>query len=260
MEKNLLENYEEICKNWTNDVVYFDENSTELANENFLKLIILFSYESLKIENDEIDLDLVASVFKDGYINNYTGKLVNILEIANAKNVCEMCKKAIINKHSMNESLLRNFHYETTLNTYTQTKVKAGERPGDYKHSDYLLLERGSIGALPEDVKEEVDELLFELTEVEDNNALTAAAYFHAKFENIHPFADGSGRVGRIMINYFLIMHNHPPIIFYSEDKEKYFECLESWNLYQDIEPLKEFLIYQTVKTHDSYEKIISEK
>ena len=47
-------------------------------------------------------------------------------------------------------------------------------------------------------VADEMGELLSEIQDVPVQNALTAAAYFHAKFENIHPFADGNGRVGRL--------------------------------------------------------------
>lgn len=39
------------------------------------------------------------------------------------------------------------------------------------------------------------------------------AAYFHASFENIHPFADGNGQVGRTLLNYYLMIHNEPPVI-----------------------------------------------
>lgn len=83
----------------------------------------------------------------------------------------------------------------------------------------------------------------------EIRNALTAAAYFHAKFENIHPFADGNGRVGRLVMNYFLILHNHPPIIIHEEDRRNYYEALEAWDLGQDLDPLCNFLKDQTIKT-----------
>ncbi|MCR4722837.1 MAG: Fic family protein [Eubacteriales bacterium] len=43
--------------------------------------------------------------------------------------------------------------------------------------------------------------------------ALTAAAYFHAKYENIHPFADGNGHTGLLVMNYMLLLNDYPPII-----------------------------------------------
>ena len=108
---------------------------------------------------------------------------------------------------------------------------------------------REEIGAAPEDVAEEMDELIAELQEVTDEKALIAAAYFHAKFENIHPFADGNGRTGRLIMNYLLVLHNHPPIVIHEEDRRAYFAALEAWDSVQDLQPLVAFLKEQTGKT-----------
>ena len=80
-------------------------------------------------------------------------------------------------------------------------------------------------------------------------NALTAAAYFHAKFENIHPFADGNGRTGRLAMNYLLVLHGHPPVIIHEEDRKEYYDALETWDVQQELVPLQEFLKRQTEKT-----------
>ena len=84
---------------------------------------------------------------------------------------------------------------------------------------------------------------------IKDENVLVAAAYFHSKFENIHPFADGNGRTGRLLMNYLLIVHNHPPIIIHEEDRNVYYKALEAWDTKQDLNPLIKFLKHQTVKT-----------
>ena len=132
--------------------------------------------------------------------------------------------------------------------TYDTRRWQIGERPGEYKRHDFVT-GRNEIGAHPEDVKEEMDELLEELTDIPNEKALTAAAYFHAKFENIHPFADGNGRCGRLAMNYFLLIHNHPPITIHEEDRKSYYSALESWDTVQDLSPLVTFLKEQTVKT-----------
>lgn len=79
-------------------------------------------------------------------------------------------------------------------------------------------------------------------------NVLTATAYFHAKFENIHPFVDGNGRVGQLAMNYLLVLYGHPPII-HEEDRKEYYAALEAWDARQELILLWEFLKWQTEKT-----------
>lgn len=108
---------------------------------------------------------------------------------------------------------------------------------------------RDEVGAAPEDVADEVQELLEELRDVTSENVLTSAAYFHAKFENIHPFADGNGRAGRLAMNYLLVLYGHPPIIIHEEDRKEYYAVLDAWDTQQELVPLREFLKWQTEKT-----------
>lgn len=110
-------------------------------------------------------------------------------------------------------------------------------------------LGKDEIGAAPEDVADEMAELLEELQSIAPKDVLTAAAYFHAKLENIHPFADGNGRVGRLAMNYFLVLHGHPPITIHEEDRRGYYEALETWDSRQDLSSLRDFLMAQTEKT-----------
>ena len=90
---------------------------------------------------------------------------------------------------------------------------------------------------------------LFEIRNAKDADVLKAAAYFHVKLENIHAFADGNGRVGRLALNYFLLMRNHPPVIIHEEDRKKYFAGLEAWDDRQELALMVDFLTDQTIKT-----------
>lgn len=148
----------------------------------------------------------------------------------------------------MDEAFLKEPQLCLTQNTYNTRRWQLGERPGEYKHHDYVT-GREEIGAAPEDVADEIRELLEELLDVTSENVLTVAAYFHAKFENIHPYADGNGRVGRLAMNYLLVLHGHPPIIIHEEDCKGYYAALEAWDARQELAPLREFLIGQTEKT-----------
>lgn len=148
----------------------------------------------------------------------------------------------------MDEALVKEFQLRLTRNTYDERCWQLGERPGEYKQHDFVT-GINEIGAAPEDVPGEVAELLDELTGIPKEESLTAAAYFHAKFENIHPFADGNGRTGRLAMNYLLLLNEHPPIIIHEEDRKSYYVALESWDEQQELTPLVSFLRNQTAKT-----------
>ena len=105
------------------------------------------------------------------------------------------------------------------------------------------------VGSPPEDVGHDLSALINEITDFKGTETLRAAAYLHARFEYIHPFADGNGRVGRALLNYYLMTRDHPPIIIYDEDKRGYYNALASYDMTEEIDPLSDFLKTQTEKT-----------
>ena len=105
------------------------------------------------------------------------------------------------------------------------------------------------MGVPAERVAEDMAGLLEEVSEYHGTDVIRAGAYFHAVLENIHPFSDGNGRTGRTLLNYYLMTHNHPPLIVYDQDKRLYYECLEKYDAEETIAPLTEFLKYETEKT-----------
>lgn len=213
--------------------------------------IINFAYHSGKIENDNITYNDTRDIFERDTLSNYTGDLRTIFEIRNAKDSMAFVVDAFAQKMTFDASFLKKLQYELTKNTYDDRRYSIGERPGEYKKHDYVT-GREEVGALPEDVEVEVAELLADLAKTDLMSAehiLTAAAYFHAKLENIHPFADGNGRVGRLAANYFLMIHNHPPLIIHEEDRKEYYAALEAWDTKQELKPIKIFFKEQIEKT-----------
>ena len=148
----------------------------------------------------------------------------------------------------LDQALLLEVQGLLTQGTYDTLRYQKGERPGTYKKNDCVTGPQ-KAGALPEDVPEELNELLSELNCVKPEQALTAAAYFHAKFENIHPFADGNGRTGRLLMNYLLFLWDHPPIIIHEEDRKAYYAALKRFDREQELDGLTDFLKEQAIKT-----------
>jgi len=225
-------------------------NDADLA-EALSSQSVLFAYNSGKIENDSITYHDTREIFEHDGVTSYTGDLRTLFEIRNAKNANELLLQAFNERWPLSEELIKRFHFCITENTYDTRRWQLGERPGEYKKHDYVTGPQ-EIGASAEDVQEEMAELLNDLqTPIPDNKAIVAAAFFHAKFENIHPFADGNGRTGRILMNYILLLHNHPPITIHEEDRETYYKALDAWHDNTDLKPLVSFLKEQTEKTWD---------
>lgn len=209
---------------------------------------IAFAYHSGKIENEKITYNDTREIFEHDGVTSYTGDLRTLFEIRNAKEAYEFLLSAFQERRPLDEALVKECQRILTQGTYDERRWQLGERPGEYKLHDYVT-GWNEIGAAPEDVPEEMSKLLSEMTEIPEEKALIAAAYFHAKLENIHPFADGNGRVGRLLMNYFLILHNHPPITVHEEDRKEYYAALEAWDERQELEPLVNYLREQMVKT-----------
>ena len=239
-----MTNYEKAVAFWQRKKIESDAELAEALNGHS----IAFAYHSGKIENENVTYNDTREIFEHDGVTSYTGDLRTLFEIRNAKEANELLLTAFNEKHPLDEALVKEFQQRLTQNTYDSRRWQIGERPGTYKQHDYVT-GKFEIGAAPEEVQEEMAELLDELVDIPREKALTAAAYFHAKFENIHPFADGNGRAGRLVMNYFLLLHGHPPIIIHEEDRKGYYAALEVWDERQELEPLISYLREQTVKT-----------
>ena len=207
-----------------------------------------FAYNSGKIENDKVTYHDTREIFDKDGVTAYTGDLKTLFEIQNAKTAYEFILNAYDKKQVLDEAFVKKVQKLLTKGTYDQRRYNLGERPGEYKLRDYVV-GKNETGALPEDVVEEMQELLFELSDVTSADILTVSAYFHAKFENTHPFSDGNGRTGRLLMNYILLSHNFPPVIIYEEDREDYYNALEMFDTNADLVPLIDFLKSQLIKT-----------
>ena len=236
--------YDKALKLWRRKNIQTDAELAEALNGHS----IAFAFHSGKIENDHVTYHDTREIFEHDGVTSYTGDLRTLFEIRNAKEANELFLTAFQERRPMDESFIKELQLQLTHGTYDTRRWQLGERPGEYKRHDYVT-GQGEVGAAPEDVSEEMAELLAELQEVESKDILTAAAYFHVKFENIHPFADGNGRTGRLAMNYLLVLNDHPPIIIHEEDRKEYYAALQAWDTRQDLSSMCNFLRCQTEKT-----------
>lgn len=210
---------------------------------------VLFAYNSGKIENEEITYNDTREIFENGKVVGYTGSPRALFEQQNQKLCYEAIKEKLAAREPMTVELIREIHRILTSGTYDERRyIEKGERPGDFKRHDYVT-GINEVGSPPEDVEQDLTELVAEVNEMGGRAPLKAGAYLHARFEYIHPFADGNGRVGRTLLNYWLMINDHPPLIVYDEDKRVYYDALRAYDETEGLSPLADFLMEQTAKT-----------
>ena len=240
-----MSRYEDIVHMWQDwRIVSASDMDTRLHN-----FRILFAYHSGKIENDSITYHDTREIFENNRTVQFTGDPRTLFEVGNQKLCYEFLKHKIAAREPLTVPLVLETHAVLTGGTYDERRfVERGERPGTFKKHDYVT-GRAEVGSLPEDVPGDMAALLDEISGFANGDILSAAAYFHLRFEYIHPFADGNGRVGRTLLNYFMMTHNHPPLIVYDEDTAIYYAALEAYDKAETIEPMVEFLRSQTERT-----------
>lgn len=238
-----MNSFESILTQWKSYSIATTED-LDFYLDNFR---ILFAYNSNHIENPNTTYHDTREIFEHGSVSSYTGDLRTIFEIQNQKDCYEYLKEKIVSKEPLSQELIKQTHQILMHGCYDKPKYDKGERPGEYKK--HLFVVGDDVGAEPDEVEEEVSFVINEVLNNEGSDPLTVAAYLHLSFESIHPFADGNGRLGRTLMNYYLITHNYPPVIIYSEDKETYYLALAVFDKTGKIDGFKKFIQEQAIKT-----------
>lgn len=222
------------------------------SEDDYLRLLnkfwLLQTYSSNNIESGNLNYNITRAVFDDSEITADKIFAKDIVEANNSRIVRSKIISSLMNSEVITPEFIKRIHKTYMYGLYSNTRLSKGERPGIFKIGDYCV-GLTSEGSLPENVDSDITELCDEVSSVDEFKVLETAAYFHLKFEVIHPFADGNGRVGRLLMNYLLMLSNHPPVNIFKEDKETYYMALEVFDRTGEISGFVRFLQEQCVKT-----------
>ena len=130
---------------------------------------------------------------------------------------------------------------------------------GRFRSGDEWVRVGTHIGANPDFVNDLVHKLVENYNKDDKSEPISKIAYFHNEFEYIHPFCDGNGRIGRILINQQLMKLNLPPILIPAKNKyQDYYPTLDAYDKKNDPAPLEDYLSLLLLESLNKYITIIS--
>ena len=231
------------------------EKETCLKGGIYHKIQIDLTYNSNHIEGSKLTHDQTRYIFetKTLGITDEAVKVDDIIETVNHFRCIDLIIEGANSK--LSESFIKQLHY--ILKTGTTDSQKSWFKTGDYK---MLENEVGGIETTkPENVAKEIKSLL------EEYNAKPEITFddildFHVRFESVHPFQDGNGRVGRLIMLKECLKHNIVPFIITEELKIFYCRGIKEWKYERGYlkdtcltaqDAMKESLNYFGVKYED---------
>ena len=201
-----------------------EEKAAKLSGGIYHRTQIDLTYNSNHMEGSKLTHDQTRYIFETNTIG-ITDAAVNVDDILETVNHFKCIDYIIDHAESkLTEDFIKQLHL--ILKTGTSDSRKDWFAVGDYKH---LPNEVGGMETTsPEDVHKEMKSLL------KQYNSLGTPSFcdildFHVRFERIHPFQDGNGRVGRLLIFKECLSNNHVPFIITDDLKMFYYRGLHEW-------------------------------
>lgn len=189
------------------------------------KIQIELTYNSNHIEGSKLTHDQTRYIYETNTIG-INESAVNVDDIIETANHFRCIDKIIDSaNYDISESLIKELHQ--ILKSGTADSRKDWFAVGEYKK---LPNEVGGMDTtLPENVQQEIHNLLDNYNS-KKGKTLDDIIEFHVAFERIHPFQDGNGRVGRLLIFKECLRYNIVPFIIDDELKLFYYRGLKEWN------------------------------
>lgn len=201
-----------------------EEQGAQLKGGIYHRVQIEFTYNSNHIEGSRLSEEQTSLIF-DTHTIGVEGS-VHIDDIIETSNHFRAIDYVIDNaQQPLLQSMIRDLH--RILKTATTDSAKDWFAVGDYK------LRPNEVGGMattaPEHVEQEVGELLANYAAI-PHPTLNDIIDFHVRFERIHPFQDGNGRIGRLIMFKECLANDIVPFIIPDEMKGYYYRGLSEWD------------------------------
>ena len=201
------------------------------------EFLVEYTYNSNAIEGNTLTLQETALVLEGITIDKKP--LKDHLEAVGHRDAFLYVEELVKNKVPFSERIIKEIH--------TLVLMDRPEDRGVYRRIPVRIMGAYHVPPDPILVPEQMENLVAEFASNKKLHPIERAALFHLKFEGIHPFVDGNGRTGRLILNLMLMQAGYPPINVKYSDRKRYYEAFD--NYYRDHNrEVALFLVAQEVK------------
>ena len=214
-----------------------DIRIAHLSEDDWQRFSELFSYHTNAIEGSTLTQKEVTALIEKKKIPDKS-----------ANDIAEACGVAEAIQYIRKEKPVLSINLMKTLHTIVFKKTKSFA--GHLRAAGVEVIIRdgaGNIvhrGAPSHKVEAMLKQLIawYKKNKIQYSGILLAAVV-HNQFENIHPFQDGNGRIGRLLINTILLWHKLPPINIELSNRQEYYHCLQEYQNKGNIRPTIELML-----------------
>ena len=191
-----------------------------LKNKEYLEdLITRSTYHSNAIEGSTLTYaETYAILYNDNSFKIQGKEPREIYEAINHKSALELVFENLKNSAGFDNRFIKK------LNETINKNIRDTE---GYRKVQVFIRGSEHIPPAPEKVPNLMNYFVYNYNN-DEQDIFTKIAKYHIEFEKIHPFEDGNGRTGRLLLNYELLKNNLSPVVIAKEDRVKYFEFIKN--------------------------------
>lgn len=219
------------------------EGELERLNEEFLTE---YTYNSNAIEGNTLTLRETDMVLRGLTIDQKS--LKEHLEVIGHKEAFDFVTELVKEKCEINERVIKQIHYLVIAD-------KKDDR-GVYRRVPVRIMGAAHETAQPYLIVTKMEEVLRNYLASEEH-IVTKLARFHIEFEGIHPFIDGNGRTGRLLVNLELMKAGYPPIDIKFTDRIAYYNAFDEYHVKHNLKAMESLFAKYINERLDIYLKML---
>ena len=221
------------------------EGENERLNEEFT---VEYTYNSNAIEGNTLTLRETDLVLRGLTIDQKP--LKDNMEAVGHKEAFDYVRELVKENAPLTESVIKQIHYLVLAD-------KKDDR-GVYRRIPVRIMGAHHEPVQPYLIGPKMEQLLLDYA-ASEAHIVTKLARFHIEFEGIHPFIDGNGRTGRLLVNLELMKAGYPPIDIKFTDRVAYYDAFDAYHVRHDLSAMEGLFAGYINARLDTYLKILHE-